>query len=386
MSSDATSPPPLIPVHYPAYPPSERAGCLRFAVTMVLFGSLMLNCLLFMVLGSLGQNVDPNAIEEQFFSGNEDAEDKVAVVRVDGVLMEGMIDFALRQIDHAGKDPEVKAVVLRIDSPGGTITASDALHRRLVEMRDGMSPRYKSSTKPLVTSMGSVAASGGYYIGMPGSPIFAEPTTITGSVGVYAAFPNLAEFAREHGIKMELIKAGGIKASGSLFHEMTPQERQPWQDMVDDAYDQFLTIVTAGRPKLAKKEDWTKSLFEREIPLRDDKGNIVMDWFTGKPRQVRYSRYRADGGTFPANAALEYGLIDQIGDLPEAVDAAAKKAGLETYRAVTYHRPRTFVDSLIGAQVQAKSPLDLERLTIMASPRLWYLAPQAELAGLFAVK
>src|SRR6478735_11148575 len=89
---------------------------------------------------------------------------------------------------------------------------------------------------------------------MPAERVYAEKNTLTGSIGVYASLPNVADLAHRNGVKMELIKAGGIKGSGSPFHEMTPQERQPWQDMVDQAYDQFLDVVAKGRPKLNKEK------------------------------------------------------------------------------------------------------------------------------------
>ena len=152
------------------------------------------------------------------------------------------------------RDPHVKAVVVRIDSPGGTIGASEDIHRELTRLRSGQHPRFPDAkAKPLVASMGSIAASGGYYIAMPAETVFAEKTTLTGSIGVFAALPNVSELANKNGVRMELIKAGGIKGSGSPFHELTPAERQPWQDMVDQAYDQFLDVVVRGRPGLTKE-------------------------------------------------------------------------------------------------------------------------------------
>src|SRR5262249_14458941 len=149
---------------------------------------------------------------------------------------------------------------LRINSPGGSITASDNLHRRLIELRDG-NPHRHTAAKPLIVSMASLAASGGYYIAMPSKTLFAERTTITGSIGVYAAFPNIADLANKHGVTMDVIKAGAVKDSGSMFHKMTPQERQVWQDMVDHAYKEFLAVVEQGRPHL--KGQLEKKVFEK---------------------------------------------------------------------------------------------------------------------------
>src|SRR5262249_52706589 len=158
--------------------------------------------------------------------------------------------------------------------------ASDDLHKALMRMRDGKSPRVPDARpKKLVASMGSIAASGGYYIAMPAEQVFAEPTTITGSIGVFASLPNVSEMGHKAGLRMELIKAGAIKASGSPFHELTPQERQPWQDMVDHAYERFLDVVAAGRPRLSKANLRGDALFEHEILQRDEKGNVKTNWW-----------------------------------------------------------------------------------------------------------
>src|SRR5205823_508360 len=141
--------------------------------------------------------------------GDVGATDKVAVVRIAGVLMEGNTGFAQRQIEQAARDRSVKAVVVRIESPGGTISASEDLYRALTYLSDNANKRYSGTgPKPLVASMGNIAASGGYYIAMPASPVYAESTTITGSIGVFAALPNVSELANKNGIRLEMVKAG----------------------------------------------------------------------------------------------------------------------------------------------------------------------------------
>jgi len=154
--------------------------------------------LLFLLVGFVGEGT--STLRERFHSGSSSATDRVAILQIEGVILEGALSYARKQIDQAAKDDRVKAVVVRINSPGGSITASDDLHRRLRELRDG-NPDKKMEPKPLVVSMASMAASGGYYIAMPASRLVAERTTITGSIGVYAAFPNIAKLAQEHGVK-----------------------------------------------------------------------------------------------------------------------------------------------------------------------------------------
>jgi protease-4 len=371
---------------------------------LLLLASLAVNVMLIcggLMVRALGIGTDDYTtipVTERFLAGDRDVADKVAVVRVEGTIVEGLLGFAHRQIERAVEDDRVKAVVVRVESPGGTITASDDLHRRLVHLRDGTTPKFQGdrsppAPKPLVVSMGALAASGGYYVAMPAAKdpsqpsdkkIFAERTTITGSIGVYASFPNVAEFARKHGIAMEMIKAGDIKGSGSLFHEMTPQERQPWQDMVGDAYQQFLAVVEEGRPALKGK--LTEDLFTpRTIPVVDGKGEVVTDG-DGRPKTATYTRKRADGGIFTAEEAVKYGLVDAIGPLEDAVAEAARQAGLTRYRAVQYVRPPSLFGLLSGADVTAAAnpPLDLGRLAETIGPRVWYLVPQAELSAILA--
>jgi protease-4 len=305
---------------------------------------------------------DAERLTEHYHSGKKLAKDKIAVVQIDGVLMEGLNGFAQKQIEQAAADPHVKAVVLRINSPGGSISASDDLHRRLRELRDG-SPEKKRGGKPLLASMGSLAASGGYYIAMPAQAVVAERTCITGSIGVYAAFPNVAELGEKVGVKMVVIKRGEVKDSGSPFHPMTEHEREVWQDMVDRAYDQFLEVVEEGRPQL-------KGKLRDPIPAPGSK----------EPRR------RADGGIFTADQALRLGLIDKIGYLDDAVNELRQQAGLgDDCQVITYEKPQTLLGALLGVRApQPAAELDPGRLAAAATPRLWYLAPQSELAGLLA--
>jgi protease IV len=315
-------------------------------------------------------------IQEKFHSGKSKALDKIAVIRIDGLIVEDLLGFAHKQIETAGQDKNVKAVVVRVDSPGGTITASDDLYRRLVELRDGNPDKKIDAKKHLVVSMGSMAASGGYYVSMPAKTLVAERTTITGSIGVYAALPNIADLANKYGVKMNIVKRGELKASGSMFKEMTDEERQEWQDMVDNAFQQFLNVVEEGRPALKGK------LREKLVEPR-----TIHDEDTNKDRTIQYVRRRADGGIYTADEALKYGLIDKVGYLEDAVAEAKQAAGLgDDYKVITYERPLSLQELLTGADAaqQKALSLDARRLASGATPRLWYLAPGAELAGILS--
>jgi protease-4 len=288
-----------------------------------------------------------------------------------------MLDYVKKQINQAAQDNSVKAVVVRINSPGGSITASDDLHRRLTLLRDG-DPQKNTNAKPLVASMASVAASGGYYVAVPAKTIFAERTTVTGSIGVYTSLPNVEKLATKYGVDFKVIKAGDIKDSGSMFKEMTPKEKQVWQDMVNDAYSQFLSVVTKNRPALTRE----KMLERFTVKPNQPDPLIKMD---DKP----YDRYRADGGIYSADKAKELKLIDAVGTMEDAITAAAKAGGLSKFRAVRYPRPKTLSELLFGVSssanpAQSAGLLDPARIGPALAPRLWYLAPGYEGTAFFA--
>ncbi len=368
-------------------PPSEPKatrrlrGCLFPFVLLILFFSLLMNlasCLIY--TGAIENPIEPGerALSERFFLGDPGARDKIAVVRVLGTISESGIQYPLRQLETAAKDKRVKAVVLRIDSPGGTVSATEELYQNIVNLRENNGRRFKGSgPKPVSVSMGGVAASGGYYIAVAGKPISAEITTITGSIGVFAALPNVAEWGHQHGVKVELVKAGGMKASGSFFHSVSPEERQTWQDTVDNAYDQFLKVISTNRPNLVPTDLRDQIIIERMVAKRDEKGNLIME--NGKEVLVKYTRRRADGGTFTAAQALDAKLIDKIEDLPAAIRDAANAAGLTSFQAVTYDRTPGLIERFTGLQIRQPQPFpDLSGLSAALSPRLWYLIPAAE--------
>jgi protease-4 len=364
---------PARPAPLPPSPPPRGPSPLRWILALLLFGSVAFNCLLLAFVPGCGSSSSSSPggglLEERTTLGRSLSRNKVAVVRVEGGIMEGMIGFAQRQLERAAADRDVKAVVVRINSPGGSITASDDLHRRITEVRDG-NPTRRYDAKPVVASMASIAASGGYYVAMPARFVVAERTTITGSIGVYASFPNVAALADKYGVTMNVIKAGEVKDSGSMFHVMSPQERKLWQEMVDQAFDQFLAVVEQGRPNLKGK-------------LRDVVVRETITGADGKPAE--YVRKRADGGIWTAAKAKELGLVDEVGYLERAVEEAAKLAGLgDDYRVIQYDRPLSLFSLFGGDGLDSQAGLDVGRLAEGAVPRLWYLAPQCELAGILS--
>jgi protease-4 len=378
---DSAGPPFGTPPRNPP-PPSRSSslGCafaLSFILNLVGGLAVLLVCLGVFVL----RKPDTLRLGEKHYSGQSHATDKVAIITLDGVILEGLLGYANKQIEQAIEDHNVKAIVVRINSPGGSITASDDLYRKLIELRDGNTKK-DHAPRPLIVSMGGLAASGGYYVAMPGQTIFAEPTTLTGSIGVYTSFPNVKKLGDQYGVAVNTIKQGQIKDSGSPFGEMSPHEQQVWQDMVDDAYQRFVRVVEKGRPMLSGG----KLLEPLTItPVKAGPTFLKAEADKKKP----YTRYLADGGVWTADNALKYKLVDKIGTLDDAVQAAHDAANLsENYQAIKYERPSTLAD-LLGLGAQSPVPpsgsvLDPARLEAAFAPRLWYLAPGAELSGLFA--
>ncbi len=160
-----------------------------------------------------------------------------------------------------------------------------------------------------------------------------------------------------------------------MFKEMKPEERQMWQDMVDNAYGQFRSVVEEGRPALKGKltrnielVDSNGNKLSGEIPARDSNGDIIKD---AKP--FTYTRQLADGGIFTAQEAKHYGLIDEIGFLKDATKKAATMANLSDYEVVTYPRQFSFLDLFSGGMKQTQP--DFAKIALASGPRVWYLAP-----------
>jgi protease-4 len=371
---------------YPAPPPPPSGsggttllGCglaLSVFLNMVAIFLIVLFCMMGVAIRSAipdGESTEP--VPEVHYSGKKESHNKIAIVSLEGIILEGTLSFVHRQIDQAVRDREVKAVVLRINSPGGSITASADLHHRLTKLANG-DPDKKSDPKPLIVSMAGLAASGGYYVAMPGKSVLAEETTLTGSIGVFASFPDVSGLAKKYEFGMTTIKQGEIKDSGSPFKEMTPKERLVWQDMVDHAYDQFLAVVAEGRKDKVSKTQLLQALTIEPVDAGPKQPN--------KEPVKPYQRYLADGGIWTSNKALQYKLIDQIGNLDDAVQVARDAAELgKDYKAIRYEKAKTLSDLLRGSHTMVPgSVLEPGRLRAALTPRLWYLAPGSELAGI----
>ncbi len=247
----------------------------------------------------------PGPVTEMKLSGTGDG--KVLLLDLSGVISsqdkEGiipqpnMLAMFKEELTMASKDDKIKAVVVRINSPGGTVTASDILYHELRE--------FKAKKKvPVIASMMDVAASGGYYLAMAADNVLVHPSTVTGSIGVIMLTVNARGLLEKVGVEASAITSGPRKDMGSPFRVMTAEERGIFQSVIDSFYQRFLAVVQEGRPNLSAEQ--IKKL--------------------------------ADGRIYSGDQAKAAGLIDEIGYLDDAIQLAKKKAGLTEARIVTYGR------------------------------------------------
>lgn len=282
--------------------------------------------------------------EEEYVSG--EGQKKIAAIPVEGTISpadselagpvatttpEGLRD-ALRQ---AEEDENVAAVILEVDSPGGGVTASDQIHESILDFKE-------SSGRPVVVSMGSTAASGGYYISTAADRIVANETTLTGSLGVFIPLLDFSKASDKYGVKQAYVKSGEFKTMGSPWKELTPEEREIFQSIVDDYYDEFVEVIVEGRDLTQKRV--------REI---------------------------ADGRVYSAKQAKELGLVDELGDLEKAASISRNLSNTKEARVVRYVQSPGLAD-LLQARLAPKKPeavqiMEAADLDLAGEPQYLYL-------------
>ncbi len=256
---------------------------------------------------------------------SQNGPDKIAVVNLSGQIMDsdapsglisqGGVISARRVIpllDSIEKDSSVKAVVLRLNTPGGAVVASDEIYQRIKQLRE---------KKPVVVNMADEAASGGYYISAGASKIVANSATITGSIGVIAELPKFAGLYDKLGIQMRTIKSGTFKDIGSPNRDLTPDEQAILQTMVNEAYDQFVHSIAVGR-----------NMDETKV------------------------RQLADGRIYTGLQAQKNGLVDELGDFNRAIAVAENLAHTSNTTVVEYS-DQSFFESLLQSKLSGISPL-----------------------------
>jgi len=265
-----------------------------------------------------------------WFSGHKmvvSVGDKIGVLEVEGVIADSR--RLVEQIDDFRQQSNIKAVVVRIDSPGGGVGPSQEIYSELKQL---------AAEKPVIVSMGSVAASGGYYIAVASQRIFANPGTITGSIGVIMSFPNYQELMGKIGVATEVVKSGRFKDTGSSTRPFTQADRELLQEMVDDVYQQFVEAVSKGR-------------------------NMPSDRL--KPF--------VDGRIFSGRQAKDVGLIDELGGFTDAVKYAAKLTGLGEDPDLVYPEPEAvnFLDRYLQGAVSHYLGINLPDRTTFGPQYLW---------------
>lgn len=239
-------------------------------------------------------------------------EDRIALIRVEGVILDAQTTVG--DLKRFGDNPSVKAIVLRIDSPGGGVVPSQEIYDAVKRVRN-------KSNKAVVASMGTVAASGGYYIASATDRIMANPGSLTGSIGVIMEMANVERLLKKIGVEGVVVKSGRYKDVGSPLHKMSEEERQLLQVVMDDVHQQFIQAVAEGR-----------SMEIAEVqPL-------------------------ADGRIFTGRQAKDVKLVDELGDLEDAIRLAADLAGIEGEPKVVEPRRRFSIRELLESRLSGMLP------------------------------
>lgn len=270
---------------------------------------------------------------------------KVLLLDIDGIIGDSNVRGPLgtggreaatsrvrEQLDKAEKT-QVAGVLLRINSPGGAVTASDVVYREILRFK-------QKNDIPIVTIMMGMAASGGYYVAMASDYVIAHPTSVTGSIGVIAAGLNLSGLMQRYGVGNQTITAGEFKDAGSPLRPMTAPERAYLQAIVDDMHVRFREVVVEGRPEL----------------------------------DAERVRVLADGRIYTAGQALENGLVDAVGYMPDAIDELKRRIQAPELRVVAFHREREWRANLYSSTAPPPAKAGLaERLGVDRGPGFLYL-------------
>ncbi len=234
--------------------------------------------------------------------------EKVALIRVTGVIIDST--SVVDELKEYTKDNSIKAVIIRVDSPGGAVAPSQEIYEEIIKTREN---------KKVIVSMGSVAASGGYYIAAPADKIVANAGTLTGSIGVIMEIPNVSGLMEKIGVKTQIVKSGKHKDIASAFRSMTPEEKQLLQTVLDDVHDQFIRAVSDSRGM-----------------------------------KIEEIREIADGRVFTGRMAKELGLVDELGSLQDAIMLAGKLTGIEGEPEVVTKKDEFSIFDVLRGQIPDK--------------------------------
>ena len=368
---DDSSPPPLTPPPVIAPPPQSKPRKSRgwMIVAIILFVLLGFSWLVIIAQGvshalTGGGFQTLNAREvgpklEECLLENNGSHNKIAVIPVEGLISShvadqagnDMVDVIQAQLDNAADDDHVKAVILKVDSPGGEVMASDEINKAIVKFESG------PNGKPVICSMGSLAASGGYYISVPCRWIVANKLTITGSIGVIMEGLNYRGLMDKIGVEPMVFKSGKYKDMLSGMretNEIPAGEHEMVQNLINETYGVFTNVVADGRGAAYVKSS-------------GDGRALATDWTS-----------YADGRVLSGTQALNLGFVDELGDFGTAVKRAEKIAGINNANLVEYRERYDFGNLLSMFGQSSKSPdiklelgLDIPKLQAGAMYFLW---------------
>ena len=347
-------------------------------------GSLLLVCLggLFL-LGVVGLLVSVKGIStddeikntpvEKVLAGTDASPKKIVVLPIEGTITESEFGFIRNCIKKAYEDDRLSGLVLRVNSPGGTISGSDYYYDLLCKLKE-------ERKVPVYVSMGGVAASGGYYVSMAADKIFAERSTITGSIGVISMMMDASTLCEKIGVKSNYIVSGKNKGMGDFTRPMSDEERSIWQGLIDEAYEQFLSVVRKGRPAFALQSEGK----DAETEETAENGAVDTDNADAAAEHASTDgtdslRALADGRVYSAAEAKRLGLIDEIGFLQDATEAMIKdelKVSQEDVQVVRYKKQESVL-SVLGAETGADGAFGQTASLIktLSAPNLYYMVP-----------
>ena len=309
-------------------------GILR---TIIMGFSMIINVVLFLMLIGLGMFIftgQKDVLQEEIVRDGP-AGTKIAVVNLQGTIYAEQAENVYKQLRSAQKDDQVKAVILRVDSPGGTVSASDEIHHEIMNFRT-------ITKKPVIAFMQGTAASGGYYASVACEKIIAEPTTITGSIGVISSYMVLKNLLEDKlGVQPVVIKSGAKKDWPSSFRDPNEEEIRYIHDkLIKPTLEIFVNVVAKGREKVLTLNE------VREL---------------------------ADGSIFGAQEAMDKKLIDDIGYLDDAIKMVKSMAGIGDAQIIQYKRPFS-LGSILGVESkQNLLKLDKNTLFELGTPQTLYL-------------
>lgn len=355
------APPPVITPPPPARPP-RRWGWIILSVFLFLALAISVLVNIGTLFGGLansgGRHHHGNGPRLDEVTYEEGGKEKIAIIPIEGIISShtgdrsgyDMVDVIKAQFDLAKEDKLVKAVVLRVDSPGGEVLASDVIAKDIARFQE-------ETGKPVVVSMGSLAASGGYYVSAPCSWIVANELTITGSIGVIMHGYNYRGLMNKIGLRPEIYKSGKFKdmLSGDREDsEISPEERAMVQKLIDETYGKFKQVVAEGRKKA--RED------------NKDVRALAGDW-----------QEYADGRVLSGKEAKDIGLVDELGDFNDAVSRAESLANISGAATLIEYRQRVDFADLLGLWGKSESraikvELGVESPKIEAG-RMYFISP-----------